>query len=231
MQVLTDIALVAGAYLFGSIPHLHILARIRRIELSGDFHQDLWYRGGRAIAVIGVLGEFAKGIVPVLAGIALGFGIPAIALAGLAAVSGQMWPVFSRFDGEKGNSVAIAMVFTLVTDAALLAIIPVIIALIIRTATRLLSQSEAAGDKSIVGGSYSRSLPIGMAICFFILPGVCWYLGKPIETTLVCAALFILIMIRRLTAGIRIDLQTSNDTKGIISRRLLYDRATAAWRQ
>ena len=62
----TDIILIIGAYLFGSTPHLSFLARIRRIELNGDFHESLWHRAGRITGVIGILGEFTKGVLPVL---------------------------------------------------------------------------------------------------------------------------------------------------------------------
>lgn len=226
-----NLALILGAYVLGSAPHLPLLARLRHVDLNGDFHQNLWYRGGKVIGVVGVLGEFAKGVIPVLVGRWLGFEPVIFVVAGLAAVCGQMWPVFSRFDGEKGNSIAIAMVFALVPLAALVAIIPVIIALIIRTAPRLRRRAGTPGDKSVVGGAYSRSLPVGMFICFLILPLVSWYFGKPAAIIWGTAALFVLIMIRRLTAGLRSDLKSENDTGGILLRRLFYDRATVDWRQ
>ena len=229
--MLADIALVLGAYLLGSVPHLPLLARLRRIDLDGDFHESLWYRAGKIIGITGVLGEFAKGILPVLVGKSLGFDLTIVAIAGLAAVCGQMWPVFSRFDGEKGNSVALAMMITLAPKPTLFAIIPVIIALIIRTVPRLLPGPESTGGRSVIGGTYSRSLPLGMAVCFLLLPFISWYFDKPLEITLCTAALFILIMIRRLTAGLRADLKSSHDTRGILIKRLLYDRATAKWRE
>lgn len=226
-----DIVLVLGSYIFGSIPHLPLLARLRRVELDGDFHENLWYRAGRVIGVIGVLGEFVKGVLPVLVGKVLGFDLSVVAIAGLAAVCGQMWPVFLRFDGEKGNSIALAMVIALIPIPGLVAVIPVVIALLVRTASRLITKSKKSGDKSIVGGSYSRSLPLGMFVCFLILPFVSWYFGEPVEIIWCCSALFILIMTRRLTAGLSDDLKVGQDIGSILLRRLLYDRATARWRQ
>jgi len=181
--------------------------------------------------VLGVVGEFIKGVLPVLAGKALDFDITIVAIAGLAAICGQMWPLFSRFDGEKGNSIAIAMVIALIPIPGLIAIIPVIIALIIRTVPRLIAKSGKTGDKSIVGGPYSRSLPLGMFICFLILPFVSWYFGEPVGVIWCCGALFVLIMIRRLTAGLSDDLKASRDIPVILFRRLFYDRTTARWRQ
>lgn len=226
-----DIVLVLGSYIFGSIPHLPLLAKLRRVDLEGDFHENLWYRAGRVIGVMGVLGEFAKGVLPVLVAKNLDFGLATIAIAGLAAVCGQMWPVFSRFDGEKGNSIAMAVVITLTPVPGLVAAIIIIIALIIRTAPRLIAKSGKSGDKSIVGGPYSRSLPVGMFISFLILPFVSWYFGEPAEIIWCCATLYVLIMIRRLTAGLSEDLKASQDIGSILLRRLLFDRATVQWRR
>jgi glycerol-3-phosphate acyltransferase PlsY len=224
------IALIIGSYLLGSVPHLSLLARLRHVDLNGDFHQSLWYRGGRGIAIVGILGEFGKGVIPILVGNWLDFDLLIVALAGLAAVCGQMWPIFSRFDGEKGNSVALPMAITLTPKPTLIALVPIIISLIIRTTPRLISSSKSPRKDSIIGGSYSRSLPLGMAIAFFILPLVCWYLGEPIEIVLCYSALFILIIIRRITAGLKRDLRQSRNIRGIIIKRFLYDRATKQWR-
>jgi hypothetical protein len=40
-----------------------------------------------------------------------------------------------------------------------------------------------------------------------------------------------LLMIRRLTAGLRHDLKAGGDVKRILINRLIFDRATAGWRQ
>jgi len=226
-----DIALIIGSYLFGSVPHLSLLARLRHVDLNGDFHQSLWYQGGRVIAIVGILGEFGKGVTPILVGKWLDFNLLVVALAGLAVVCGQMWPIFSRFDGEKGNSVAIPMAITLTPKPALIAVVPIIISLVIRTIPRLMNSSKSPSKDSIIGGSYSRSLPLGMAIAFFILPVASWYLGEPPEIVLCYSTLFILIIIRRITAGLRSDLRESRNIRGIVIKRLLYDRATKKWRK
>ena len=78
-----DATLILSAYLLGSVPHLSLLAKLRRIELNGDFHESLWYRAGRHFGVIGVVGEFTKGILPILVGKSLGFSLAIIAWLGL----------------------------------------------------------------------------------------------------------------------------------------------------
>ncbi len=225
-----DAALILGAYLLGSVPHLSLLAKLRHMDLDGDFHQSLWFKAGKITGVIGVLGEFAKGVIPVLIGKYLDFCLTTTSIAGVAAICGQMWPLFSRFDGEKGNSIALAMVIALAPRPALVTLVIAAISVIIRTSTRFLAKSPVR--QPVVGGPYSRSLPLGMFTGFFILPFAAWYLDEPPEIIYCFAALFVLmIMIRRLTTGITADLKASNDIKGILLKRLFYDRATAVWRQ
>jgi len=225
------IALIIGSYLLGSTPHLSLLARLRHVDLNGDFHQSLWYRGGRVIAIVGILGEFSKGVIPILVGKGLDFNLLVVALAGLAAVCGQMWPISSRFDGEKGNSVALPMAIALTPKPALIALVPVAISILFRTVPRLIKSSKSTKEP-VFGGSYSRSLPLGMAITFFILPLVSWWLGEPLEIVLCYTALFVLmIIVRRITAGLRSDLRESRNIRGIVIKRFLYDRATKQWRK
>lgn len=226
----SDAILILASYLLGAVPHLALLARLRRIRLRGDFHENLWNRAGKTLAIIGILGEFAKGVIPVLVGRWLDFGPVTVAIAGLAAVCGQMWPVFARFDGEKGNSIAIAMVMALATRPAAVALIFPVIAIIIRAADRLTARAKAEG-KPVIGGPYSRSLPVGMALFFLSLPFLGWYFSEPPEIIWVTAFLFVLIIIRRLTAGLSDDLKTGLDIKNILFNRLLYDRARTAWRR
>jgi glycerol-3-phosphate acyltransferase PlsY len=228
--IIAGIAAVVASYLFGSLPHLFFLAKLRGIALNGDYHQDLWNRGGKIVGIGGVAGEFVKGVVPVLVVRALDFDIVVIALAGLAAVCGQMWPVFMRFDGEKGNSIALAMSLALVPVPALVAIIPVIIAVVVRTAPRFFSGSGSGNRPPVVGGPFSRSLPLGMLACFLLLPFSAWAFGEPPAVIWCCAAMFLFIMLRRLTAGLTHDLKSGDNVMAIVGRRLLYDRATVNWR-
>ena len=228
--MLTDVLLILGAYLLGSVPHLHLLAKLRRVDLDGDFHQSLWYQGGRLAGIAGVLGDLGKGITPVLIGKGLDFSLPVLVTAGLAVVVGQMWPVLSRFDGEKGNSVALAMALTLTPGLAIVALLPVMISLIIRTLPRLLYSVKSSNKSPIIGGPNSRSLPLGMALTFILLPLASWWVGEPLEIILGYSALFILIILRRITAGLINDLEARREVGSILARRILYDRPTKKWR-
>ena len=220
-----DVALILGAYLLGSLPHLSALGKLRGIDLEGDLHISLWQRTGRLTGVIGILAEFAKGVIPILVGKGLGFDLFIIVLAGLAVVSGQMWPVFSRFDGEKGNSIGLAMAGALAFKPLLIALVPIVVGIAIRTVPRLLDSSQSLNERLKFGGPPSRSLPLAMAIGFLLLPVASWWLGGPLVITTGFLALFILIVIRRLTAGLRSDLVVTSDIKRIVINRFLYDRS------
>jgi len=220
-----DAALILGAYLLGSLPHLSALGKLRGVDLEGDLHISLWQRAGRLTGMIGILAEFAKGVIPILVGKGLGFELFIIVLAGLAVVSGQMWPVFSRFDGEKGNSIGLAMAGALAFRPLLIALVPIVVGVVIRTAPRLLDVSQSLNERLKFGGPSSRSLPLAMAIGFLLLPVASWWLGEPLVITTGYLALFILIMIRRLTAGLRSDLAVKIDIKRIVINRFLYDRS------
>ena len=177
------------------------------------------------MGTIGILGEFTKGVIPVLVGKSLGFEPFVIVLAGLAVVSGQMWSPFSKFDGEKGNSVGIAMAGTLAPMALFIALVPIIISVAIRTVPRLRDSRQSLNERLKFGGPPSRSLPLGMATGFLMLPIVSWWLGELLVITSGYLVLFVLIMVRRLTAGLRGDVKVNTDIKSILINRLLYDRS------
>lgn len=211
-------AFIAAAYLVGSLPQLRLLARLRHLNTEGDLHIGLWEQGGHLVAVIGVFGDFAKGVIVILVGRQLNLETSILALAGLAVVSGQMWPLFTGFDGEKGNSVGIAMAATLTPVPLLIALVPIATGLIIRMTPRVLKSEPP------IGGRPSLSLPLGMAIGFLVLPFAGLFTGEPPVIFWAYLALFLLIMLRRVTAGLRADL-AEGDTDGIFINRLLFDRS------
>ncbi len=223
-MLLANIALVLGSYLLGSAPHLYGLAKLWRISVEDDLHITLWRKAGVFAGMLGILTDFAKGMIPVLVGRWLGFDEYVVALAGLAAVAGQMWPVFLRFDGERGNSTGLGMAITLTTWATLFALIPVVIGAAVRTLPRLLDSTRSVDERLKLGGPKSASLPLGMIIGFAVLPVASWGLGQPAEITLACLVLFVMIAVRRLTRELREDLTPGAGVGGILLARLLFDR-------
>jgi hypothetical protein len=64
-----------------------------------------------------------------------------------------------------------------------------------------------------------------MAIGFLVMPIASWRLGEPLVINVGLLALFVLIMVRRLTAGLKADLKANTEIRGILINRLLYDRS------
>ncbi|MGB2885725.1 MAG: glycerol-3-phosphate acyltransferase, partial [Dehalococcoidia bacterium] len=189
-----------------------------------DMHIALWRNVGRIQGLLGVFLDFAKGAIVVVAARSAGFEPGWVAFAGVAAVAGQMWPVFMKFDGEKGNSIGLAMSATLATKAALIAMVVMATGLLIRTIPRLRQPNQSASERLKFGGPPSNSLPVGMAVGFAVLPLAAWVMGQPGEVIVAFLGLFALIMVRRATAGISEDLRQPSGKRRMLLNRLLYDR-------
>ena len=237
-MLLADIALVIGAYLLGALPYMLLLGRARGVDLSQeeDLHMALWRKVGRLEGLSGVLVDMLKGVIPIVVGFACHLDLAAIAASGVAAVAGQMWPVFRRFDGERGNTTGIGVITALpmeltATESPLAYLvfiifaIPVLIGIGIRTVPRFMASGQTLSERLKFGGPASNSMPLGFAVGFLAAPLGSWCLRQPLEMTLALLALFIAIMIRRLTAGLSTDLKTATDVRSILINRLLYDRS------
>jgi glycerol-3-phosphate acyltransferase PlsY len=230
MDILIDSVLVIGAYLLGSAPQLSALARLRHTHLSGDYHMSLWYRGGKFVAVIGILGEFIKGAIPVFVGRFLEINLTAVAVAGVAVVCGQMWPVFHKFDGEKGNTTGVGMAVALDYRPFIAAAVCFAAGAGIRVFGRIVRKRRSGNHIPVLGGPFSMSMPLGMLAGFLVLPLASWLMGEPLEISWAFSVLFVLIVIRRLTAGITRDRKTGAGIKQIFIGRLFLDRSVTQFR-
>jgi len=226
-----SILLVIGSYLLGGIPLQYLLGRIKGVDLRNeyDMHIGLFRKVGPALGIIGVIGDIAKGIVPVLVANQMGWDTLVAALAGLAAIIGQMWPIYNRFNGEKGNTTGIGMSLALAPRASAVMVTCMAIGAFIRTIPRLLSKNQSTSEKLRFGGPPSNSLPIGMVIGFAVFPiaTTSWFstwFAHPLSTTLVGTAMFVLVMLRRATSDIRKDFKSGGSKAKIVLNRLLLDR-------
>jgi len=224
-MTLSDLAFILGAYLLGSVPHLYLLGLLCGKRLSGDLHHELWRQCGRAVWFLAVFLEVARGVLTILVGRWLHLDIAVIVAGGLAVVAGQMWPIFHHFDGEKGNSIGAAVAVTLTPLPFLVALVPMLTGLLIRTIPRFLNKEQTMSQKLRFGGPPSNSFPLGMALGFAVLPLAAWALGWSAPVIQGYTALFVLIMIRRATAGLSADIKQRKNLFSVIFNRLLYDRA------
>lgn len=237
--MLANIALITGAYLLGSFPYMLLLGKAKGIDLSKepDSHMALWHKAGRLEGFSGVLVDVLKGVIPIVIGFLLNFGLAAIAAAGVAALIGQMWPVFKKFDGEKGNTTGAGIILTLTmfltaTNSPLaywvfiITAIPALTGFFIRTIPRFMTSGQTMDERLKLGGPASNSLPLGMLIGFAVAPKASWLLNQPMEMTVAFLAMFILIALRRLTASLGADLKEPRTSTGsILLNRFLYDRS------
>ncbi len=210
-----------AAYLLGAIPQVYLLlgwVMGKDMRQEGDLHQALW-RASRPLGVVGLLGDMAKGPIPVLAARLLDAELWLVGAAGVAVVIGQMWPAFRPSTGGKGNSTALPMALALAPGPFLVALVPSLIALIARMVSRLFTHSPP------ISGPPSYIFPLGMLAGFSLLPVAAYVMGKPTEVVVVLLVLWSAIMLRRLTAGLRADLRLAPGKGRVIINRLLYDRS------
>ncbi len=222
--MLPEILFVVCAYLLGAMPHLSMLARLGGLKIEGDHHIGLW-RQKRLLGFTGVIVDIAKGVVVILAGMLLNFDVAVIAFGGLFVVIGQMWPVFSRFRGEKGNSTGLGMVLTFTPVPALIALIPIVTGLLVKLIPHLAAKGQSMSDKLRLTGPESLSLPLGMAIGFLVLPVAAWWLGEPPVVYWSYLALFILVITRRAVEGLGPDMKSGSRRLRRLANRVLFDRS------
>ncbi len=119
---------VALAYLVGSLSSAVIVCKLMglpdpREQGSGNPGATNVLRlGGKKAAGITLLGDLIKGLLPVYAARVYGVSDPILALAGLAAFFGHLYPVFFGFRGGKGmaTSVGVLMGFNWVLGFAVM---------------------------------------------------------------------------------------------------------------
>jgi len=116
------------AYLLGSLSFAILLSRLAggpdpRASGSGNPGATNMFRlAGKRLAVLTLLGDLLKGLLPVVIASLLGFNLQQQAWIGLAAVIGHLYPLYFNFHGGKGVATAAGMLLGLYPPAALLAI-------------------------------------------------------------------------------------------------------------
>ena len=203
------------SYLAGSVSVPWWVARLRGVDLRAVGSRklgggNLWKTVGPGEAVVGGLLDAAKGLAAVLASRALGLPLEVQLGCGLAAVVGQMWPVFHRFDGGRANSAGWGFALAVDPIAFLIMMLPVIAAMALRFTVR---------------PRPTRLLPLASLLSFAVYPAVIW---EQDGTTPVVVAGFVLlglIVIRRVTAGLGEDLATGAPPARVLANRALFDRS------
>jgi len=135
-MMVTKSILLLCAYCIGSIPTGLLLAKAFggvdiRTKGSGNIGATNVYRTlGRKIGLLTLIGDCLKGLLPVLAAKALQLPVAWIALIGIAAFLGHIFPIFLRFKGGKGVATALG-VFLATSPLAVLGALAVFIAILV----------------------------------------------------------------------------------------------------
>jgi len=125
----TEVLLIGVAYLIGSVSSAVVVSKAMglpdpRTEGSKNPGATNVLRvGGKKAAILTLLGDILKGCLPVVIGKVLGISTGFIALIGLAAFFGHLYPLFFKFRGGKGVATALGVLLAIAWPVGLLVLI------------------------------------------------------------------------------------------------------------
>jgi glycerol-3-phosphate acyltransferase PlsY len=218
-----------GAYLCGSLPFVHLLARRRGIDLartgSGNVGgSNLWATAGAKRGVIGWLLDASKGWLPVTAARRLGCAENISQAAGICGVAGQCRPLVPMLHGGRGISAFLGAALAIDRRSLGFALAPIIGGSLWRLPSLLRRRAAPLSDR--IRTSRSASVPLGCLLGVVVYPlvhakGVGW--RHPVPWGLPAV-----IVLRRLTAALPDDAVEGPRRRPLaLVFRLLYDRNTA----
>ncbi len=114
-----DLLLIVGAYLIGSISSAIIVCKLmglpdpRTQGSNNPGATNVLRIGGKKAAAITLFGDMIKGVIPMIIAHLLNAAVPVLALVGLVAFLGHLYPVFFHFKGGKGVATALGVQFGL----------------------------------------------------------------------------------------------------------------------
>jgi len=209
------LAAVVVTYLLSSISFPYWVARANGVDLRAVGERKL---GGGNLAksvglAQGILGgtlDGTKGFLAVIVTRALGFPLEVQLACGIAALAGQMWPLFHQFDGGRANATGWGFAIAADPIAAVIMGVPLYVSLL---AVR------------VVHPRPTRLLPLASLLSFGIFPAVVWEQEGTTPTVVAGLVVLALIVLRRISAGLRRDLETGAPLARVLANRALYDRS------
>ena len=206
------VLLLLAAYLLGSFPAAYFAARwsrgidIRQYGSGNVGATNLLGLTSKWIAIVVIIFDLAKGMAMVWAAQLVGLGIAQQVAVGLATIIGHNWPVFLRFNGGRG----------LLTILGIALFLPLINGLIPWEIVAFFALGAVAFFTI-------HSVPLGAVAGMAAMPLVSWGLGEPPPMTLGFLAMFLIMVIRRLTAP-KTSVTASVPPGQLVLNRLLFDR-------
>ena len=178
-QYLTTLISAGLAYLIGSISTAIITCKLMGIEdprTTGSHNPgatNVLRHGGKKAATITLLGDMLKGLIPTLVVILFDFDTLTVALVGLFALLGHIFPVYYGFKGGKGVATFYGVILGLNWQVGLIALA---IWLVIAKLLKISSLSAL--------------------ISVFATPFVLWFFSHSVELTTAVAVMSLLIFWR-----------------------------------
>ncbi len=197
MDIYFNIILFAVlAYVIGSFSTAIITCKIMGIEdprTTGSNNPgatNVLRHGGKKAAIITLFGDMLKGLIPVLVVSQLQLEAPVIALVGLFALLGHVFPVYYGFKGGKGVATYYGVILGMDWQVGLIAL-----AIWLAVAALLKISSLSA------------------LVSIFATPFLIWYFSQSIELTAAVALMSIIVFWRH-QKNIKALLQGSEDKIG-----------------
>lgn len=232
VKLLKPAAFVIAAYLYGSLPFVDYLARLRGVDLRVTGTRtiggsNLWQQAGPLPGAAGWLLDASKGALPVTLGHRLGLSRLVYSIGATAGVCGQCWPVFLKFDGGRGVSAILGAAAMLAPRELAAMLIPMVGGCSLRAAPLLLGRSEEgrSGGCLRLHGQHSKAVPLSVGLSIAGIPLLSALRRRSSEIVLGTAANAVLLLARRATATPEKPERCADPTSLLISR-LLYDRST-----
>lgn len=211
-----DALAIPLAYLASSISFPWLIARFYGVDLHTAGSRKLG--GSNLVKLVGIVPGITGGVLDALKGFAavlvaraIGLPVETQLLSGLAAIAGQMWPILHRFDGGRANATGWGFAIAVDPAAAFLFMGPPVYLAVV---ARLLIRPRP-----------TRLLPVAALASFAVFPAAIALRDGITSTVIAGVAAFVLILARRLTAGIREDMATGAPLSRIVRNRALYDRS------
>ncbi len=135
--MIDDVVWIVAGYLFGSLSTAVIVSRLMGLADPRGYGSknpgatNVLRHGGKKAAALTLLGDSVKGVIPVLLAKAFGLAAPGLALVGLAAFLGHLYPVFFGFRGGKGVATAAGVLLALAWPVGLAVLVTwIVVALV-----------------------------------------------------------------------------------------------------
>jgi acyl phosphate:glycerol-3-phosphate acyltransferase len=196
---------ILAAYLLGAIPMAYLLVKWRygkdiRDYGSGQVGGSNVYRSfSKKLGIVVSLYDILKGILIIIVARLLNLDTAHQIAMGLATIVGHDWPVFLHFNAGRGVATSIGVGLCLLPQGLPGFILLAFLTLLI------------------------RSSPLPVLLAMASLPLSSWALGKPLILTMGLLMLFLIMVVRRLTAP-RSKRSKQVKTWQLLLNRFLFDR-------